>query len=88
MAEKMIKRLYDAQDYNEELRFGVYGEGINVLITMIPDVMEYGRWYEITDKENGSGISISFDIDSNVSYNEDEDIFTFTVGELTIEIGE
>ena len=84
----MIKKLIDAQDYNEELRFGVYGKGINISITMIPDIMEYGTWFEITDKERGGDVMICFDIDSDVAYDEIEELYTFSIGDLTVEIGE
>ena len=87
MIETMVKRLYDAQDNDEELRFGIYGNGTSIVVTMIPDVMEVDGWFEITDKEFGFGTLVSFRIDSDVEY-DGYGVYSFKSGELTVEIGE
>ena len=87
MVETMIKRLYNAQDNDEELRFGIYGKGISIVVTIIPDVMEVGRWFEISDKEKGFGTLLSFRIDSDVEY-DGYGVYSFKSGELTVEVGE
>lgn len=87
MTEMMIEKLYDAQDYNKLIRFDVYGDGVNIVITMVPDVMEVDGWYVITDKDKGSGTLISFRIDSDVEYDECG-VYLFKSGKLTVMLGE
>ena len=87
MTETMINRLYNAQDNDEMLRFGIYGNGTSIVVTMIPDAMEVDGWFEITDKEKGSGTLVSFRIDSDVEY-DGYGVYSFKSGELTVEIGE
>ena len=88
MMKKMIEKLYDAQDYDKELYFGIYGNGINISITIVPDIMEIGNWFKISDKKSNSYIIVSFSLDSDVMYDEYEDFYKFKSGDITIEIGE
>lgn len=87
MTKMMVDRLYSAQDNNEYVRFDIYGKGVNIVITIIPEVMQVDEWFDITDKKNGSETMISFSIDSDVEYDECG-FYSFKSGELTIEIEE
>lgn len=88
--EGLVKMINKA---NEEDRFisisyASDSDDISVTMEIIPEIMILSKWVSIADKESGMRTYFSFQIDSDVEYDELEEAYTVTIGEGTLIIAE
>lgn len=88
--EGLVKMINKA---NEEDRFisisyASDSDDISVTMEIIPEIMILNKWVSIADKESGMRTYFSFQIDSDVEYDELEEAYTVTIGEGTLIIAE
>ena len=84
--EGLVKMINKA---NEEDRFisisyASDSDDISVTMEIIPEIMILSKWVSIADKESGMRTYFSFQIDSDVEYDEFEEAYTGTIGEGTL----
>ena len=88
--EGLVKMINKA---NEEDRFisisyASDSDDISVTMEIVPEIMILSKWVSIADKESGMRTYFSFQIDSDVEYDELEEAYTVTIGEGTLIIAE
>ena len=88
--EGLVKMINKANEEDKSISISYASDSDNISITMeiIPEIMILSKWVSIADKESGMRTYFSFQIDSDVEYDELEEAYTVTIGEGTLIIAE
>lgn len=84
---KMINKANE-EDRSISISYASDSDDISVTMEIIPEIMILSKWVSIADKESGMRTYFSFQIDSDVEYDELEEAYTVTIGEGTLIIAE
>lgn len=84
---KMINKANE-EDRSISISYASDSDDISVTMEIIPEIMILSKWVSIADKESGMRTYFSFQIDSDVEYDELEEVYTITIGEGTLIIAE
>ena len=88
--EGLIKMINKANEEDKPISISYASDSDDISVTMeiIPEIMILSKWVSIADKESGMRTYFSFQIDSDVEYDELEEEYTVTIGEGTLIIAE
>ena len=88
--EGLVKMINKANEEDRSISISYASDSDDISITMeiIPEIMILSKWVSIADKESGMRTYFSFQIDSDVEYDELEEAYTVTIGEGTLIIAE
>ena len=84
---KMINKANE-EDRSISISYASDSDDISVTMEIIPEIMILSKWVSIADKESGMRTYFSFQIDSDVEYDELEEAYTVTIGEAALIIAE
>lgn len=84
---KMINKA-DEEDRPILISYASDSDNISVAMEIVPEIMILGEWVSIADKESGMRTYFSFQLDSEVDYDELEEEYTVAIGEGTLIIAE
>lgn len=88
--EGLVKMINKADEEDRPISISYASDSDNISVTMeiVPEIMILGEWVSIADKESGMRTYFSFQLDSEVDYDELEEEYTVTIGEGTLIIAE
>lgn len=88
--EGLVKMINKADEENAliSISYSTDSDDISISMEIIPEILIMGEWVSIADKEKGMRTYFSFQINSNVEYDDIDEEYTITVGDGTLTIAE
>lgn len=88
--EGLVKMINKADEENAliSISYSTDSDDISISMEIIPEILIMGKWVSIADKEKGMRTYFSFQINSNVEYDDIDEEYTITVGDGTLTIAE
>lgn len=88
--EGLVKMINKADEENASISisYSTDSDDISVSMEIVPEILIMNKWVSIADKEKGMRTYFSFQIDSDVEYDDIDEEYTITVGDGTLIIAE
>ena len=66
------------------ISYALDSDDVSMSMVIAPELLIMGEWVSISDKEDGLRSYFTFNADTEVEYDEDEEEYTISVGEGTL----
>jgi len=88
--EGLVKMINKADEENTSISisYSTDSDDISISMEIVPEILIMNKWVSIADKEKGMRTYFSFQIDSDVEYDDIDEEYTVTVGDGTLIIAE
>ena len=84
--DRLVKMINKANECNTEIviSYALDSDEVSMSMVIAPELLIMGDWVSISDKEDGMRSSFTFNADTEVEYDEDDEEYTISVGEGTL----
>lgn len=84
--DRLVKMINKADEDNTEIviSYALDSDDVSMSMVITPELLIMGDWVSISDKEDGMRSYFTFNADTEVEYDEDEEEYTISVGEGTL----
>lgn len=84
--DRLVKMINKADENNTEIvvSYALDSDDVSMSMVIAPELLIMGDWVSISDKEDGMRSYFTFNADTEVEYDEDEEEYTISVGEGTL----
>ena len=84
--DRLVKMINKADDDNTKIviSYALDSDDVSMSMVIAPELLIMGDWVSISDKEDGMRSYFTFNADTEVEYDEDEEEYTISVGEGTL----
>ena len=88
--DRLVKMINKADEDNTKIviSYALDSDDVSMSMVIAPELLIMGDWVSISDKEDGMRSYFTFNADTEVEYDEDEEEYTISVGEGTLIIAE
>lgn len=84
--DRLVKMINKADEDNTKIviSYALDSDDVSMSMVIAPELLIMGEWVSISDKEDGLRSYFTFNADTEVEYDEDEEEYTISVGEGTL----
>ena len=84
--DRLVKMINKADEDNTKIviSYALDSDDVSMSMVIAPELLIMGDWVSISDKEDGMRSYFTFNADTEVEYDEDEEEYTISVGEGTL----
>lgn len=84
--DRLVKMINKANECNTEIviSYALDSDEVSMSMVIAPELLIMGDWVSISDKEDGMRSYFTFNTDTEVEYDEDDEEYTISVGEGTL----
>ena len=84
--DRLVKMINKADECNTKIviSYALDSDDVSMSMVIIPELLIMGEWVSISDKEDGMRSYFTFNADTDVEYDEDEEEYTIPVGDGTL----
>lgn len=84
--DRLVKMINKANECNTEIviSYALDSDEVSMSMVIAPELLIMGDWVSISDKEDGMRSYFTFNADTEVEYDEDDEEYTISVGEGTL----
>lgn len=84
--DRLVKMINKADEDNTKIviSYALDSDDVSMSMVVAPELLIMGDWVSISDKEDGMRSYFTFNADTEVDYDEDEEEYTISVGEGTL----
>lgn len=84
--DRLVKMINKADECNTGIviSYALDSDDVSMSMVIIPELLIMGEWVSISDKEDGMRSYFTFNADTDVEYDEDEEEYTIPVGDGTL----
>ena len=84
--DRLVNMINKADDDNTKIviSYALDSDDVSMSMVIAPELLIMGDWVSISDKEDGMRSYFTFNVDTEVEYDEDEEEYTISVGEGTL----
>lgn len=84
--DRLVNMINKADDDNTKIviSYALDSDDVSMSMVIAPELLIMGDWVSISDKEDGMRSYFTFNADTEVEYDEDEEEYTISVGEGTL----
>ena len=88
--DRLVKMINKADEDNTEIviSYALDSDDVSMSMVIMPELLIMGEWVSISDKKDGMRSYFTFNADTEVEYDEDEEEYTISVGDGTLIIAE
>lgn len=84
--DRLVKMINKADEDNTKIviSYALDSDDVSMSMVITPELLIIGNWVSISDKEDGMRSYFTFNADTEVEYDEDDEEYTISVGEGTL----
>lgn len=84
--DRLVNMINKADDDNTKIviSYALDSDDVSMSMVIAPELLIMGDWVSISDKEDGMRSYFTFNADTEVEYDEDEEEYTISVGKGTL----